>query len=427
MEENKINIVEIVTISKLTPVFKNDEEANAIELANFNFSNGDECGFNIVVQKGLYKIGSKAIYIQPDYCLSDIKLFESFIAPGGDIKKSRLGKNARIRAIKFNFSLENSSDPIYSFGILLPIFEVENYLKTSVDGLNLSEVLGITKYEEPEKAGSGLIVGDFPSFMYKTDENNINNIVSKVKKVISEGQKLGITLKHDGSSHTTYFKKINGEYKCGVCSRSQEKSLEQKYISEYIDNNENVYHKYINPITKEKGWFCDKLNDFRLDADMTEMKQITVGVNDTWVNLAHSSGLLSKGLEYCKKHNLELAFRSEIYGSGLKGSGNNLNPDAKEKQTLRVFGIDDLSKGFAERINYASEHNLRDVCTILNLNYTPTIFVTVNSYEELCKICDDIFDQEAKNGRIIEGVVIRTAMTNDISCKYMNPVYDAKK
>lgn len=174
MEENKVKIIEIVTVSKLTPIFKEGMEANAIQMVNFNFENGDECGYNLIAQKGLYEIGSKAIYIQPDYCLSEIKLFESFVAPGGDPKKSRLGKNNRIRAIKFNFSLEGTTDPIYSYGILMPFEEAQAYLNFTEEQMyatDLADALCVTKYEEPETGGSGLTVGDFPSFMYKTDED----------------------------------------------------------------------------------------------------------------------------------------------------------------------------------------------------------------------------------------------------------------
>ena len=73
------NPVEIVTISKLIPIYKEGIEANNIQVANFKFSDDEECGFNVEVQKGLYKINDKAVYIQPDYCLDEnFKLYESF-------------------------------------------------------------------------------------------------------------------------------------------------------------------------------------------------------------------------------------------------------------------------------------------------------------------------------------------------------------
>jgi hypothetical protein len=425
-------IVEIVKINNLIPIFKDGIQANAIEVAKFSFENGDECGFNVIAQSGLYSNGSMAIYIQPDYCLSDNELFSSFISPGGDPKKSRLGKGNRIRAIKFNFNFDGSKDPIYSNGILMSMGEVENFLGTKLlcDGIkneNLHELLGITKYEEPETAGSGLIAGEFPSFMYKTDEPNALNLVSHIKKVISEGQELGITIKRDGSSHTTYFKLEDGEWRFGICSRSQEKKMEQILVTDYTDSDGNLYHRYFDQETKTKGWFCDQTSQFKTDAEVSEFTPITKEVKDSWVELAKSSGLLERGLEYCKTYGVQLAFRGEIIGQGLKGSGNKVNPDANEKQKLVLFGIDDLSEGFSKRINYSSPHNLRDVSKIIGVDYTESVVVKPKTYDELIAICEDIFKKEKSEGRIIEGVVIRTMYTNDLSCKYMNSEYDSKK
>lgn len=438
---------EIVTITKLVPVFKEGAEANAIQVAKFSFDGGGECGFNVIAQKGLYEAGSKAVYIQPDYCLADNALFSSFVAPGGDAKKSRLGKQNRIRAIKFNFQFENSSDTIYSNGILMPLSEVEAFLQDSdpetycfysdlpspkayrsiFDIEDLATELGVAKYEEPETAGSGLAAGEFPSFMYKTDEPNINNIVDHVKRVIAEGQELGITIKRDGSSHTTYFKKEGGEYKAGVCSRSMEKKMDQAFVTDYRDADGNVYHRYFDKDSMKKGWFCDATSEFKTDEQVENFEAITKEVKDSWVELAKSSGLLERGLAYCQEHGLELAFRGEIVGQGLKGSGNKVNPDASEKQKLVLFGIDDLSEGYSKRINYSSPHNLRDVAKELGIEYTPAHIAKFSTYEALCEYCDGIFAKEKSEGRIIEGVVVRTMYSNALSCKYMNPEYDSKK
>lgn len=430
MEEEKVKIIEIVKVTKKTPIFKDGVEANAIEVINFEFDNGNECGYNVVAQKGLYEIGSQAIYIQPDYCLSDISLFESFTAPGGDPKRSRLGKMNRIRAIKFNFSFENTSDPIYSFGVLLPYNEVRDYLYVScLEIMDLASMLNVTKYEEPEKAGSGLSKGDFPAFMYKTDETNFMNAISAVKKAITNNETFGLTIKHDGSSHTTYIKKIDEVLKPGVCSRSQEKSLEQVYTNKYVDFDGNEYTRFEDPETRVKGWKSHATQVF-IPADEIEtkgFKTVTTEVRDSWVDLAYSTGLIPNGLKYCEEHGVELAFRGEIYGSGLKGSGNKLNPDANEKQTLRLFGVDDLSAGYSKRLNYGDIHNLEAVATALGVEYTKPVIIKVTSIEQLQEVCDNIFKSEKEAGRIIEGVVIRSHYTNNISVKYMNPEYDAKK
>jgi hypothetical protein len=439
-----IKAVEIVTITKLIPIFKEGQEANAIQVAKFSFEDGGECGFNVIAQRGLYEIGSKAVYIQPDFCLTENELFSSFISPGGNPNKSRLGKQNRVRAIKFNFSFEGSIDPIYSNGILMPLEEVEKFISNKNDNycfysdlpspsayadFDLVEELGVTKYEEPEVGGSGLSEGDFPSFMYKTDEQNINNIVDYVKKIIAEGQnEFGISIKRDGSSHTTYFKKEGDDYKSGVCSRSQEKKLEQQIAVAYNSVNGDKYRKHYDKESSTKGWICEATNHFVTDEYAVEnLLPVMELVKDSWVELAKSSGLLEKGLAYCKEYGLELAFRGEIIGQGLKGSGNKLNPDSKEKQKLVLFGIDDLSEGYSKRINYSSPHNLRDVAKIIGVEYTPVYTAKFNTYESLCEYCDGLIAKEKAEGRVIEGVVIRTMYTNVLSCKYMNNHYDSNK
>lgn len=370
--------VEIVTISRLIPIYKNGEEASSIEVVNFNFSDGNECGYNVISQKGIYSVGDKAIYIQPDYCLPDTPMFSGFTAPNGDANKSRLGRNNRIRALKFNFNFENSSDPIYSFGILLKATEVPTEILESDD---LALALGITKYEEPEKGGVGDAKGSLPYFLYSTDEENCANLKSHINRVLESKVELGYTIKVDGSSFTEYFKKDSeGNWYTGICSRSLE-------------------------------------------------KKITDETQDSWVKLAKSSGLYELGMKYCKKHDVELAFRGEIYGQGLKGSGNKLNPHAKQKQGLILFGVDSLESGFATRIHYDEDHNLFDVCTELNLPYTQFEYIpsNVDNYDDLVTFAKTVFDEYKESGQVIEGIVVRTLYSNDLSCKVMNPEYDSKK
>lgn len=423
--------VNIVTISKITPIYKDGVEASSIQVVNFNFSDGEPCGYDVVTQKNLYEVGDKAVYIQPDYCLSDIKIFESFIRPNGEPNKSRLGKNNRIRAIKFNFSFNpDTNDPIYSFGILMPKSEVDSYLNSDSDREDIDEVLGITKYEEPETGGSGLIKGGLPSFLYTTDEDNINNKKGYVIRAIENGNEFGVTIKRDGSSATYYFRKNNDTFYVGACSRKLEKKMDQTLVSEYVTESGDTYHRYIHPETKIKGWFCDTNSQFFSDDEIVRIDGIRTverEVKDSWVDLFHSSGLFEKGMEYCKRNDIQLAFRGEIYGQGLKGSGNKNNPDSNAKQGVCFFGIDSLESGFSVRQHYGDEHNLKKVCEELSLEYTKPMVIKPSSYEELTAFCDNIFKEEKANGRLIEGVVIRTMNNNDISVKYMNPEYDSKK
>lgn len=262
--------------------------------------------------------------------------------------------------------------------------------------------------------------------------------IKKIQKIENTSKRYDIEVENNNnffannilvhnSSFTQYVKKDeNGNFITGICSRSQEKKLEQSYANEYVDGT-NRYHKYIHPETKQKGWFCPNINDFKTDEEVSNFTPIMIEVKDSWIELSKSSGLFEKGMKYCINNDIQLVFRGEIYGQGLKGSGNKLNPDSNSKQTLRLFGIDSLEKGFSERLNYSSEHNLTKVCEELNLEYTKSKVIKPSSFEELCKICDEIFKEHKDNGKVIEGVVIRTMYTNDLSCKYMNPEYDSKK
>ena len=98
--------VEIVEITKKTPIYKDGVEANSIEVVQFKYHDGSNCGYHLISQKGIYQIGDKAVFIQPDFCLSDLHLFDTFTKPFNDPKKSKLGKQNRIRAVKFNFNFE---------------------------------------------------------------------------------------------------------------------------------------------------------------------------------------------------------------------------------------------------------------------------------------------------------------------------------
>lgn len=416
-------IVTIEKIEKIIPLYKNGELANSIECVNLY-----DLGYTIVVQKGLYKINDSVVMIQPDYCLSEIKLFESFVAPGGDPKRSRLGKNHRIRAIKFNFTLEGSTEPIYSYGILMPYDEVKTYLRVSDEDMHtkdLAEMLDVTKYEEPEKAGSGLVKGNFPSFMYKTDETNICNAKSAVNKIYDAGEELSITRKIDGSSLTLYVKKVDGEFIYGICSRGQEKSLEQKYVTAHFDTDGNEYTRYINPDNKEKGWFCHETGVFKTEEEVKDFKAMEQEVNDGWVDVIHNNNIHTLLLDYCKKYDVELALRGEL---STKGSGNRLNPDISNKLKVTFFGIDNLSNGFSIRLNYSDEHNLKKVCDELNLDYTEELFSGVYSYDDIIKLGDQYFNHLIQTeNKYVEGIVIRTKYSNNLSVKYLSSIYDSKK
>lgn len=411
-----MNPVNIVTIKSKKPLYRDGVEAHSIEIIEFI-----ENGFKVVAQKDLHEVNDKVIYIQWDNCIPENDLFSSF----------KVSKTRRIRAIKFNFNEKDSIESVFSVGIVLPLKEVFNFYKTKLTEKNihtledlvsteidLSEVFGIYKYEEPDTMKSGLTKGDLPSGMYKTDEDNFENIVNKIVFPIN----LYGTEKVDGSSMTVYVKKDeNNEFIGGICSRTMEKKLEQKLLSGYIDEPNNLqYKKYYNKETGERGWFNEETNTFITESNteiLNKLTPIEKEVDDTFVKLGKP--VLDKLLTYCKETDSQITIRSEICGEGLKGSGNKNNPHSKLKQQVYAYGIDDYSTGVCKRITNSLFYEL---CEKLSLQTTKLVFFkTFHNVEEIRNECESYFKEN-----LIEGLVLRNE-TGNFSCKYMNNLYDSQK
>ena len=414
-----MNPVSIVTIKNKIPLYKGDEQANSIEVIEL-----EEVGFELVANKTLYQIGDKAVYIQPDYCVSDIPLFESFIRPNGDESKSMLGKveglPRRIRAKKFTLSKEPNGDPIYSNGILLPYREVHDYLNPNNKDmpelwkLDLTKKLGIIKYEEPEpvsKSGlrSGQTEGKFPEGIYKTDEENINNLWNHIENKIGYPLILVGTEKVDGSSITIGITpKIPEGF---ICSRNLRKKLT---INKIVGRREpNFFEKlflffsFIRPLL---SYF--KINpSYKIDLNIyTEIENDDdfVRYGKPYLDLLINSG------------ETNLIFRGELNGGKLKGSGNKNNPASKEKPNIKIFGLDKINEyGEAEKVPYLL---FKTECEKAGVPLVKEVFnKEFNSKEELLAECNNYF----KNN-MIEGIVVRTPY-GKFSAKVMNLEYDSKK
>lgn len=84
-------------------------------------------------------------------------------------------------------------------------------------GMNISDMLGIIKWEAPTPAAlAGTVKGNFPSFISKTDQERIQNLLEYFEQF--KGKLFEVSIKLDGSSCTMYYN--NGAF--GVCSRNLE-------------------------------------------------------------------------------------------------------------------------------------------------------------------------------------------------------------
>ena len=194
------NLASIRKITNITPI----DGADKIELATID-------SWKVVVAKDAnHKSGDMVIYCEIDSFLPIKEEFE-FLRKSSYKKMSDGTEGFRLKTIKLRGQV--------SQGLILPMSVVE-YTNVQFEvGMDVTNLLGITKYEPPIPAElSGKVKGLFPSFLRKTDEERVQNLTKEYENYKSLGRKFYVTEKLDGSSATFYFR--NGVF--GVCSRNLE-------------------------------------------------------------------------------------------------------------------------------------------------------------------------------------------------------------
>lgn len=160
-------------------------------------------GWQAVVKRGQFAVGDKAIYFEIDSVFPDIEVFR-FLWKGYDTRpeKHRL-KTARLRGE-------------LSQGLLMTPQELGFDPDALELGQDLSEMLGITKYDPPIPMDTGAnVIGPFISDVSKTDEERIQSSLWQLDAL--RGLPYYITEKLDGTSVTYGF--YDGEFR--VCNRNR--------------------------------------------------------------------------------------------------------------------------------------------------------------------------------------------------------------
>jgi RNA ligase (TIGR02306 family) len=154
-------------------------------------------GWQLVVKKREFNVGDPCVYCEIDCLMPEREEF-AFLKPRG----------MRVRTVRLRGQ--------YSQGICFPL----SILPASTpieDGMDVTELLGIVKYEPPIPANlAGKVKGGFPGFLPKTDETR----VQVLQEVLDEfrGTRCYVTEKLDGASVTYYIR--DGVF--GACSRNLE-------------------------------------------------------------------------------------------------------------------------------------------------------------------------------------------------------------
>jgi len=191
-------LASIQKIEDLQPI----EGADRIEKAVIN-------GWEVVVQKGLHTVGDSVVYFEIDSWVPHE------IAP--DLSRGKQPstyegvEGARLKTIKLRGQI--------SQGFVIPIRELPQ-LASKMDlavGDDVTDILGVLKWEKTVHAiRSGQVKGSFPSFIPKTDQHRVQNLIKNKSFFAGEWE---ATLKLDGSSMTLFICDME-EDPFGVCSRN---------------------------------------------------------------------------------------------------------------------------------------------------------------------------------------------------------------
>lgn len=336
-------LASIQKISSLSPI----KDADKIEVAKI-------LGWQCVVKKGEFKDGELGCYFEIDSLLDETNPAFDFLRKDGKLKK--------IKTIELKKTL--------SQGIILPLTILSHYGKVFLqdgnyflsiskesgieevlkleEGLDLTEITKTTLWEPIIPAQlAGLIRGNFPSWIRKTDEPRIQNFPTIISECV--GIQMVGAMKIDGTSSTYYIR--DGEF--GVCSRGLD--LKEDY--------NNTYWKMA-----QKYDIKNKMIQFQ----------------------NHCS---EKGIAI-----INFAIQGEIYGEGIQG-----NKLGIRGQELALFSFFDIDKS-----SYRSHRTLQYFCEITGLKMVPVVcekvFTENDTYESLFEMSNNL---KYPNGSPAEGIVWR--------------------
>lgn len=163
-------------------------------------------GWPVVVKKGEFAQGDLAVYFEIDSWVPN-KVAPFLTKEGYEPKLFNDVPGERLKTIKLRKQL--------SQGLLLPvqILEATHGLKYLEEGLDVTEALGVQKWEVPEKTPNmpqGQKTRSFPYFIRKTDQERVQNYGHMIAENLDT--EFEVTVKKDGSSITVFRVNPDSQY-----------------------------------------------------------------------------------------------------------------------------------------------------------------------------------------------------------------------
>ena len=316
-------------------------------------------GWKVVAAKSVgHKVGDLVVYCEIDSFLPIEPEFE-FLRKSS-YKKMGDQEGFRLKTIKLRGQV--------SQGLIIPLQDAYSLYKRKYpnldmnwfEGLDVTEMLGIVKYDPPIPAElAGTAKGNFPGFLRKTDEERVQNLTKEYEewKIQSKHQFYSAE-KLDGSSATYYVR--DGEF--GVCSRNLELADPGEFVPGMV--------------------MCD-------DGIERPKKE-----NSFW-KYAKESGLKDKMLSLGKN----ICFQGELIGEGVQN-----NPYKIKGQTVKFFNTYDIDSG-----EYYGLKEMKEIFSSLGLEMVPILDENFQLPETVDQLLKDAEGKSKLNeGTEREGIVIRS-------------------
>lgn len=174
-------LASIQRIWKIEPI----EGADKIELAYV-------LGWQCVANKGQFQTMDLAVYFEIDSFLPIRQEFE-FMRNSSYRKTDIMGEGFRLRTMKFRGQI--------SQGLLPPISQFQEIPSDAGLGMDVTELIGVKKWEIEEKATTGgTVIGNLPVDVPHTDETRVQAEPELIHDFA--GLEYYISTKMDGSSHS---------------------------------------------------------------------------------------------------------------------------------------------------------------------------------------------------------------------------------
>jgi len=238
-------------------------------------------GWQCITKKGEFNVGDFGVYFEIDSFVNASDSRFSFLSKQFMNWEGKFG--ARIRTIKLKGQIAQ--------GLMLPI-SLFGEIQEPFEGMDVTKLLGVEKWEPPIPAQlAGDVVGGVPTFIRKTDEERIQNLIDKISTHIDE-QIFEQTVKLDGTSMTVFYVNKSSNYftpnNTGVCGRN---------------------------------W------------------QLRESVGNSLWHVAKRNNLIDALCNFCEKEGRSLAIQGELIGEGIQG-----NNECLKGQDFYLFKIWDIEQ-----------------------------------------------------------------------------------